>query len=283
MNVCTPQNGLGWFLGAISAQDATNQIFPSSKITNTPGQTQAVWNDMEQSASDGQIVSGLADAYIPGTSQCAKANTTGAPSGTVKLVQLSTGLALQGINVAAVAIASVGAAIGTALGPLTFGISTVIGLLPLLFAHHSAAVAKEQTVLCGAVPAANNYLSIITQGVQSGQVTPQQAISALQSLESDFLSEVSSIIKGSISTSDCNAACVMLGCLQTIVVYLSSQYQDMIDAAATPAASATGATNIVAAATGTTPQLAPTVVASSEDWLPIAAILAAGFFLTRSL
>jgi hypothetical protein len=281
----------GWLLGALTADQATEQVFPLAKVTHTAGQTAAVRSGIVQSVNAGLIIdpSGQ-NAYVPGTKDCAAAGGS-AVGGNVKLAQMAGGLALQGINVAAAVSTGVAAAIGTALGPLTMGISTLIGLFPLLLGHHAAAVKKEQSVLCAAVPAANNYLQIIDQAVQSGQITPQQGISALNSLYNDFIGNVSSIVKGSIGTGTCNAACVITGELHAIIIEKQSQYQDLATAAAqtvTPArpntTSPAGVTVPASSYASFYGQPAAAAApASSSDWLPIAAMLALGFLVVRGL
>jgi hypothetical protein len=295
-----------WGLGAITPADATNQIFPSARITGGAGHNQSIWNSILASAEAGQILGARGEvAYIPGTVDCAKAGgSTGITN--VQLGQVAGGLALTGINVAAALSTTVAAALGTALGPLTLGISAIIGLFPLLFAHHAAAVRKEQSVLCSAVPAANNYLLIIDQGVQQGKATAQQAIAALSSLVSDFQTTVSSIMHGTDPTSqgECNAACVMFSELKAIVLVKQSQYQDLIAAyppASMPSASGpvlvspvtSGSTATIPAAFGTSAApsarvTAPAAVAAAAaaastgpSWLGIAALVIGGFFVMR--
>lgn len=170
-------------------------------------------------------------AYIPGP-ECAAAQ--GTPTGAqndLKLGQTSAGLALTGLQLATSA--------GVIAAPFTLGISiavsSIIGLFSTLINHHAQAVAKEQTVLCSAVPAANNYLKIIAQAVSSGAATPQDGIAALESLKGDFRSAVSSIY------GDCNAACVMYMELEAICLVMESQFQDMINAANASAAAAAAA------------------------------------------
>jgi hypothetical protein len=318
--------GYRWHLGALAAispADAANQVFPTAKIRSGAGHNQSIWNSLQLAAQTGQMVGAAGEiAYIPGTVDCAAAS--GAPSGAqndLKLAQTASGLALQGVNVGLLAT-------GTALGPLTAGISiavsAIVGLFSTLINHHAAAVRAEQSVLCSAVPAANNYLKIISQAVLSGLATPQQGIDALNSLLSDFESSVSSIRHGSdpSSSGECNAACVMQSELHAIVLLLQSQFQDLINAAnaaaqqapvpmsAAPAQavvparpntfyapsttppsappSATGATNVVAAPTGSVPSFTTAPVPApaalpTTDWLPIAAMAIAGFFIFRSL
>jgi len=302
MSACCPTLRGNWVLGALSPEDAANQVFPSSKVTSTAGENQAVWDGIKAAAAAGQLLnsSGQPD-MVPGTSQCAAASGSG-QSGNVKLAQMAGGLALTGINVAAVMSASLMAAVGGAviLGAATMGIGAIIGLFPLLFGHHAAAVKKEQSALCSAVPAANNYLQIIVSAVQNGQATPQAAIQALSSLYNDFESAVSSVLQGSIGTGTCNAACVEIAKLHAIVLEMQSQYQDQIDAADAAAASvAAGTSQVLPASTPNTTaaaavapassyasfynQPAATAPSTSSSWLPIAAIAVAAFLLMETL
>ena len=217
-------------LGAITASAAAAQVIGSDSHVNASSKSA-----IAAAAAAGHMVGAAGEvAYIPGTADCAAAQGTPTSGQTdMKLASTAAGLALTGMNVGLMAA-------GTALGPLTAGISiavsSIIGLFSTLVQHHAQAVAKEQTVLCSAVPAANNYLSIISQAVSSGQATPQDGISALESLKGDFRSAVSSIYN------DCNAACVMTMELDAIILVVESQLQDMINAAnavpATPVAAA---------------------------------------------
>lgn len=279
-----PYQELGYFLGALTPTEAAEQIFPASRERSGPGHDAATYAEILASAAGGQIMDiGGAPAYVSGEGECV--GSTGASN--LQLAQTASGLALTGTSIGLVAAGTVTAA---ALAPFTMGISALIGLFPMIFGHHSAAVRKENSVLCAAVPAANNYLSIIDQAVQSGAATPQDGIHALDSLESDFRSKVSSIIKGSDPTSDkCNAACRMLSSLRAAVAMKKSQYQDLIDGAAQQVVPARP--NTVSPAGSTVPassyssfysgQAAP--APTSSDWLPIAALLIGGFFLMRSL
>lgn len=226
---------MGRYLSAITADDAAKQVFPNAPASPNPGHNMDTYNVILASARAGQVVKASgAPIYIPGTGDCAASGV----SSNVKLAQVSGTMALTGINVAAALSSGVAAAIGTALGPLTLGLSTLIGLFPLLFGHHAAAVKKEQSILCTAVPAANNYLQIIDQAVTSGQVTPQQGIAALNSLLSDFGAQVAAIRHGADPTvsGECNAACVMYSALKAVVLQKASQYQDLATAAASAAA-----------------------------------------------
>lgn len=304
-----------WGLGAITPQQALQQAISSSGInsgTLSPSNQQLV----QQAISAGQILDRAGQpAYIPGTSDCSAAQGGGVSN--VQLAQVSGQMALSGINVGtSLGVAGI-SSIGTALGPFTLGISTLVGLFPLLFGHHAAAVKKEQSVLCSAVPAANNYLQLIDQAVQQRKITPQQAIAALQSLSSDFDQSVSSIRK--MSGGSCNAACVMTEMLRGIVAYRQSQYQDLAAAAAVSSSASSGPTIAPPVSSGSTLQIpgsstsgspTPTVIpppgapapgaavptpapsptvasttspSATPSWLPIAALIALGFVVTRVL
>jgi len=216
-------------LGALTPQQAVESVFPQASVTSTAGHTQAVWDGYVRDVQAGQMVDASGQpAYLPGTQDC---SATGV-STSVRLAQTASGMALTGT---AIGLTAAGVATAAALAPWTMGISVIIGLFPLIFGHHAAAVKKEQSVLCAAVPAANDYLQIIDQAVQSGQATPQQGQQALQSLVSDFTNQVASIVKGSGpgNSGDCNAACVMIAALKSIAAYKSSVYQDMIASAST--------------------------------------------------
>jgi hypothetical protein len=300
-------------LGAMSPSAAAAQVIGSDKQVNA-GSKSAI----ASAAGALQLVDASGQpAYIPGTAECAAAQ--GTPTGAqtnLKLAQTSTGLALTGMQLASSA--------GILAAPVTMGVSiavsAIVGLFSTLVQHHAQAVAKEQTSLCSAVPAANNYLQVIVQAVSSGLATPQDGIAALESLKGDFRSAVGSIYN------DCNAACVMNMELDAIIMVLESQFQDMINAASisqaaaapaqvvtaggpnvaapagvvapassygafySPSTAAPSTPNTVAAPTSSVPSFTTSVPAAtaaasgaSGDWLPIAAMLIGGFFLLRSL
>lgn len=302
MSACCPTLRGNWVMGALSPADAANQVFPSSKISSGAGQNQQVWDLLKSSASSESLP-------IPGA--CSSSGSSG-PSN-VQLAQMAGGLALTGINTAAVLSSSIMAAVGGAaiLGVATMGIGAIIGLFPMIFGHHAAAVKKEQSVLCAAVPAANNYLQIIAQAVQNGQATPQDGQRALDSLLNNFESTVASIEKGSIGTGTCNAACVWTAELEAVVLQMKSEFQDQIDAAnaaasaqatvaqAAAASVAAGTSQVLPASTPNTTAAAAVAPASSyasfynqpataapstsSSWLPIAAVLIGGFLLVRAL
>jgi hypothetical protein len=256
-------------LAALTPQQAAEQAFPHSQVRSTPGFTQGIYDNIVAAAQSGQFV-GFNPSGCGGVSA----------GGNIKIVQQASGLALTGVSMGLSASGVVAAA---TLAPFTLGISAVIGLLPLFFSHHAAAVAKEQKIICAAVPAANNYLQQIDAAVAQGLATPQQGISAMQSLLSDFQSQVSSIIKS--SSSACNAACVWVKELKAIVAEKVSQYQDRI--AAQSSTGGAGPTTAATVTSGSTLQIPGATAAapstSLPSWLPIAGLLIGGILVVRAL
>ncbi|TMI88361.1 MAG: hypothetical protein E6H00_13080 [Bacillati bacterium ANGP1] len=228
-------------IGALSPDQAAEQIFPAASVRAGAGHNQAVRDLIARAVSAGQL---LDPSGAPGYSQAGDCSATGVSSN-VRLAQTASGLALTGVSIGLLASGAVTAA---ALAPFTMGISAIIGLFPIIFGHHARAVKKEQSVLCAAVPAANNYLQIIDQAVGGGMASPADAQAALDSLVSGFRSQVSGILHGSDPTSsgECNAACVMLSQLRAIVAYKKSVYQDM----ASPAAAASSPVAAISGAAG---------------------------------
>lgn len=230
---------LGSYLGALTPDQATQVAMPTSTIRSTAGFTQGVYNEILASVQNGQITINL-------PSGCGSTPPQGGINN-LKLAQTASGLALTGVQVGA-AIAGASAA----LAPVTLGISLaitgIVAIFSTILGHHQKAVQKEQATECALVPAANNYLTIIGQAVAGGQATPQQGIAALQSLLSDFKTNISSIMKN--SSGSCNAGCVIYKMLQAIVAYQSSVFQDMITAAAVAAAAAAATAPTATAATG---------------------------------
>lgn len=245
---------------------------------------------MLASVNAGQIVgAGMGPDYVPGTGECQAAAGSGT-SGVASKLSLAAGAGGIGLQL----VAKAGLIAAGPAGWIALGVSTIVGIFSTILNHHAQAVKKEQSILCSAVPAANNYLEIIAQGVSQGLATPQDAIRALDSLVSDFEAAVGPIIHGSDPTSggECNAACVELSKLRAIVAEDESVYQDMISAASTtqmPAPIARPNT-VVSPGGGVPPQSsyasfyqsapAPARAPALPAWLPIAA-LAVGFVLLR--
>ena len=254
-------------LGAITPDQAAAQAMPKNTVRNTPGFTQAVYDEIVKAAQTGTF-----NDYNGQAKSC-----LGLPSGSgaqiLSLVGTGAGLGLQ----ASVTYGLIAA--GPATLGITIAIAGITALFGTIFAHHAAAVAKENRILCASGPAANNYLQIIDQAVQEGKATPAQAVTALHSLLSDYTSTVHPIIKN--NSSQCNAACVELKELTAIVAYKSSVYQDMANA---PAVTSSGPSSAAAVSSGSVmvlPTSGTGAAAATSSWLPIAALLIGGFLLAK--
>lgn len=237
-------------LGALTADQATEQVFPAAQVKTSAGHNQSVRDQILASVNAGQILNAQGGSdYVPGTGQCSMSKNTGQVA-----LQSATGVA-GGL------LLKIGAASGNPIILASGAAAEIASLVfSVIFGHHRAAVAKEQTILCAAVPAANESLQVISQAVQSGQFTPQQGIQALQTMLQQFGSAVASIRQGASPTSSgqCNAACVEYAKLNAIVIYMTSQFQDMAAASSSAPASSvtTGVTSVVenvAASTGIPP------------------------------
>jgi hypothetical protein len=290
-------------LSGITAQQAAQQAGALSKA----------WPSSQLATIEGFAQAGQFITSTPGYQYCPSCSSecSGQQAPNLQLFQKGSSLAL-GVTAAGTGIAAAAGAITMAtagiIGAATAGIGAIVGIFSIFLSHHSQAVAKEQSVLCGAVPAANNYLMVIAQGVQSGAATPQQAIDALNSLLRDFKSAVSSVTK--MDASHCNAACYLIIALTAIVNYQIGVYQDLAAArAAAPRTLPTGvsptsplplpspkatpagtlqispnaavptAVNPQLASSASTPAAAPSALPS---WAPIAALLAGGFLLWKA-
>jgi len=190
-----------------------------------------------------QISAGAFDPY-PGCSGQAKPMSLLTTAGGIGL---SVGGATTGIMVATHVIS---AATGAILGAATLGIGALVSVVGMIFAHHAAAVARDMSFLCSAVPGATNAFQVINQAVKSGQTTPAAAIAALDEVYSQFMTaggaSGSTSGPGNIPDSGvainkhpyCNAGCEMSIILKGMVLYWQSQYQAMAakQAAAAPAA-----------------------------------------------
>ncbi len=84
-------------------------------------------------------------------------------------------------------------------------LSSAISLITVPFAHHKAAVAREQATLCTAVPEVNAFLRQLDQYVLTGQ---WDHVTAVQEMENGFKAWVLEV-KGILQDSGgkCNAAC----------------------------------------------------------------------------
>lgn len=77
------------------------------------------------------------------------------------------------------------------------------------FAHHAAAVAREQTTLCTAVPEFDSALGQIEAALKSGNISATDADAYVDRAVQNFDTETTPIAQGLGGSGTCNAACVM--------------------------------------------------------------------------
>jgi hypothetical protein len=138
---------------------------------------------------------------------------------------------IAGAATGATAAAMVGTTAGAVLGAATFGIGIVVSILTMIFMHHAQAVAQEQNLGCVGIAGANNSFAVINQGVQSGQISPADASTALNTV----LSQAQKYMNPSIKNNPCNADCEAYVLIKAIVLYMQSQFEAMAEAAAAAA------------------------------------------------
>lgn len=109
---------------------------------------------------------------------------------------LSAGV--KAAQVAANFIPVVGPAVSMAIAPI----------VSIFTASHAAAVQKEASTLNATTPSFTTNVALIFQQLNAGQITPTAAISALQSAQSQYYSQVASIIK---KGGPCSSSCLIGG------------------------------------------------------------------------
>jgi hypothetical protein len=265
-------------LAAITADQAAEQVFPAAQVRGGAGHNQSARDQILASAAAGQILNAQGAPDYAGGGQCAGASLV-KPAVTGTIGSLALKFAPQAF----------------AAGPIVGGIVVAIGaiseLFTVIFGHHAAAIKKEQSILCAAVPAANQALQLIDQTVAAGQATPADAVTALNTLLSGFGQQVASIRHGidPMSSGECNAACIEYSKLRAIVLQKASQYQDL--AAAQQAAAANPVASALAPITSALAPLAPVTgavtsavsAASASTGIPSWILWAGGGFLLWKL
>lgn len=166
----------------------------------------------------------------------------------LNLFQTASGLALgttgAGVGIASAVGAITGAAVGIATAALA-GVGVIFALIDMIFAHHAAAVRRDLSFGCGALPAVNNAFAVLAQGVAAKQITPAQAAQAVWQIYSNFMqaggASGGSAGPGNIPSSGtaindhpyCNSNCELSIMVYAMCLYWGAQYSAM----AAPAAS----------------------------------------------
>jgi hypothetical protein len=195
------------------------------------------------SANEAQIQAGQFDPYPGCSGQAPTLNLFSTVSG----LSLSAAGAATGI---ATAVGAIGAGAGIALGAATMGVGLIISVIGMIFAHHAAAVKRDENFSCGAVPAVNNAFQLIAQSVQSGQTTPAAVAAALPEIYSQFMkaggangsiSGPSGVPSGGTAINNspyCNSNCELSICVLGMVLFWQAQYQAMAESASSAGATA---------------------------------------------
>lgn len=179
-------------------------------------------------------------------------NCSGVSAQNLNLFQTASGLALgttsAGIGIASAAGAITGAAVGIATAAIG-GVGVIFALIDMIFAHHAAAVKRDLSFGCGALPAVNNAFQVLAQGVNAKTITPAQASQAVWQIYSNFMqaggASGGSAGPGNIPSSGtaindhpyCNSNCELSLVVYAMCLYWGAQYSAM---AAQAPASASG-------------------------------------------
>lgn len=140
-------------------------------------------------------------------------------------LQQASSLALTGASVgtsiatqAGVIAGSVAGAIGGVVLP---GVGAIVGIVTAIFQHHAQAVARDNAAQCHLIPAANNCLKVIIQGVQAGQLSPAQGVAAIDAIPGQFKAGAGAALNYSPY---CNALCEEQLRLRAICYYWDAQF-----------------------------------------------------------
>jgi hypothetical protein len=231
-------------LGAITAEQAVQQALATESPIN-PRDANGFLMPTNPAWSSGPYSLQSAQIYLDPV-------CNGQTASNLQLIQTSTGLAL---STAGIVEGAVGVAATSVIGLATFGVGAAVGIVFAIFQHHAAAVKRDIGAECSAVPAANNALQVIIQGVQQGLITPQQGIAELNSLPPAFLQAVGPAKNNSPY---CNVLCEKLITLRAICFYWIAQFQDLqsqqqsssAQASSNPVAAVTSAVSSAAASVG---------------------------------
>ena len=146
---------------------------------------------------------------------CGAPNPANAPTGGLTALSDTSKAVGAAVGVSAGAVTALGgsaAASAAGLGALNavpiVGTIAALALLPfeIIFAHHAAAVAKEQSSNCAAWTEFNQWLDLVDNAVASGQVLPADGVTMCQQLYQQASSAVSGV-SAACTPGNTNAAC----------------------------------------------------------------------------
>jgi hypothetical protein len=192
--------------------------------------------------SDAAVAAVIESGALPGNWSNPGGACAGQSAPKLNLFSTVSGLALgtteAGVGIlsaAHVGIFASAAAAGIATAAIA-GVGAIVAIVGMIFAHHAAAVRQEDQIYCAALPAAANAFAVIQQGVQSGQITPDQASAALDALLANFQQAIAPSYG---HHPFCNALCEQKLVLDAYVRYWKGQYAVMAAQQAAAAAQAT--------------------------------------------
>lgn len=126
--------------------------------------------------------------------------------------------------------ASAGSSIAQAIPIVGIAIGAAISILSAITAHHKQAVQREQGLECSLIGPVNQALQVIEQATNSGNITPQQAQSALSTLLSDFRAQATGGLGGlQEKHGTCNAMCWYAYFLKAIITKKQNRYAQYIN------------------------------------------------------
>jgi hypothetical protein len=153
---------------------------------------------------------------------------------------LSAAAGVSGAAITALGgVTSAAATLGVSVAALNaipiVGTIASLAILPfaIIFAHHAAAVAAEQGDICSCTAEINQWLDLIDQAVASGQILPDDGVSYIHQLETQYdqcLSPISASCHG-----DTNAACDYKATMRCMVLLRQWMYQQSAQPAAVAA------------------------------------------------
>ena len=135
-------------------------------------------------------------------------------------LKLGEAVAAAGIGAKIAQISPIAAG-GGPVGLVLLGVGAIVGVIQAIFTHHAQAVQRDIRAQCSLIPASNNTLDVIINGVQSGQIKASDGSIAMDQLPKIFLQQAGAAKNNSPY---CNGVCGNLIVLRAICFYWKSQF-----------------------------------------------------------
>jgi hypothetical protein len=163
-------------------------------------------------------------------------------------------------------------------------LSSAISLISLPFAHHQAAIQKEQATLCQAVPDAQNFLAQVDQYVVTGQWDHVTAVTEMEAGFTAWRREVAGIIHDTAGR--CDESCFYERYFRAAIEKRKLDYQQIESTLSQAAARGTKAieTSVTGAVAKVTEFLkTQSAVVAGGDYTPIISALVVGGAIVLAL